>query len=111
METHFFISVLDRCTPRNKGFQACCVCSTLDDIVIIIKKYSVIFKAYLFQLVELLPDGLVLDLQVIVLLFELLLLLQHRQSILRRLDLLVRGLTQLPGKTLDLGPHPLRPGL
>lgn len=67
--------------------------------------------AYLLKLVHLLSDGLVLDLQVVILLLELLLLLQHHQPVLRRLDLLVRGLTQLPGEALDLGTHPLRPGL
>ena len=66
-------------------------------------------STYLFQLVELLPDALVLNLQVIVLLFELLLLLQHHQPVLGRLDLLVRGLAKLPGEPLDLGSHPLGP--
>lgn len=68
-------------------------------------------RSYLFDLVQLLSDGIILNLQVVVLLFQLLLLLQHHQPVLRSLDLLVGGLGQLPGETLDLRPQPLRAGL
>lgn len=89
-----------------------CGCSISNVLAFYFSMFCDFFKApYLFQQVELTPDGLVVDLQVIVLLFELLLLLQHRQPVLRRLDLFVRGLDKLPRETLDLGTHPLRPGL
>lgn len=57
---------------------------------------------YLSQLLQLLADALIFRLQLVVLLLELLFLLQHRQPVLRRLDLLLRGLGQLPGQPLHL---------
>lgn len=68
-------------------------------------------SGYLLQLIQLLSDRLVLRLQLIKPLLELLLLLQHRQPILGRLDLLLGCLMELPVETLHLGSEPVGPGL
>lgn len=58
--------------------------------------------AHLLQLLQLLLEAVILRLQLVVLLLEGELLLQHHQPILRRLDLLVGRLGELPGQPLDL---------
>ncbi|TNN85510.1 hypothetical protein EYF80_004143 [Liparis tanakae] len=68
-------------------------------------------SGYLLQLIQLASNRLVLRLQLVKSLLELLFLLQHRQPVLRRLDLLMGRLAELPGETLDLHTEPVRPGL
>lgn len=73
-----------------------------DPAAVIITVVSQFVLRYLSQLLQLLADALIFRLQLVVLLLELLFLLQHRQPVLRRLDLLLRGLGQLPGQPLHL---------
>lgn len=62
----------------------------------------------LSKLVQFLSDSVIFVVQVVVLLLERLFLLQHREPVLRRLDLLARGLVQLAGEARDLGHHLVR---
>lgn len=67
--------------------------------------------SHLFELVQLVSEGFVFGLQLLMALLELLLLLKHRQPVLRRADLIPARLAQLPGQALELGPETLHAGL
>lgn len=56
----------------------------------------------LSELVQFLSDAVIFALQLVVLLLERLFLLQHREPVLRSLDLLTRRLVQLAGEARDL---------
>lgn len=62
-----------------------------------LQQWNVVTSLYLLQLVEFMPNSLELGLQLVITLFELLLLFEHRQPVFRRLDLLMSRLAQLPG--------------
>lgn len=68
-------------------------------------------SAYLLQLIQFVSNRLVVRLQLIKPLLQLLLLLQHRQSIFSRLDLFMGRFTELSAEAVHLGSEPLRPGL
>lgn len=66
---------------------------------------------HLSELIQLLSDGLIFALQIFKALFQLLVFLQHREPVLRRLDLLPARLAQFPRQALDLRAEPVGPGL